>query len=375
MKNKLFDYILIVVMCLILLNLKLFACTMFNASKNGKTLVGNNEDWEDPYTKIWYEPAQDGKYGGVYFGYRDMIPQGGMNDQGLVCDGFYMPYLKLNDSLKKEKCDCYLFVKAMEECATVEEVIKLFSRYDLHNQGLEQSQYMFVDKKGDSIIVEGDIIHRKKGVFQVVTNFYLSLLKKSDKISCNRYKTATELLTNSEVSIETFRKVLAATHGEGDWGGTQYSNIYDVNRGLVYLYYFHNFASPVIINLSEELKKGKRSFDLPSLFQKNLSAERYLRLYKNRKRKVIKLDPKVYQQYIGKYEWSDGKPIWIKQINNRLIFIYRFIYEIFPESETKFFIKEYNAQITFVKSKSGVVTGLIFCSRNKDHKAKKIPGK
>ena len=166
--------------------------------------------------------------------------------QGLVFDGFYTPYLKLNDSMKKEKCDCYLFIKAMEECETVEEVIKLYRRYDLKNQGLEHAQYMFVDKKGDSVIIEGDKVFRKTKPYQVVTNFYLSRLKEEDKIPCDRYKTVLEMLPKMEISLENFRKILAATHVETDRGGTQYSNIYDVNRGLVYLYHFHNFASLVV---------------------------------------------------------------------------------------------------------------------------------
>lgn len=177
---------------------------MFNATQNGKTLVGNNEDWQDPYTKIWFEPARDGKYGRIYFGYRNLIPQGGMNDRGLVFDGFYTSFLKLKESVGKEKYEGYLFVKAMEECASVEDVIKLYSRYDLHGQGLEHAQYMFVDKTGDSVIIEGDTIHRKKGDFQVITNFYLSQLKAGDPIPCNRYKTAVAMLSDLKFSVDFF---------------------------------------------------------------------------------------------------------------------------------------------------------------------------
>lgn len=163
-----------------------------------------------------------------------------------------------------------------------------------------------------------------------------------------------------------------ATHGESDRGGTQYSNIYDVNRGVIYIYHFHDFENPVIINLAEELKKGKRIIDLPQLFPGNLSAERYTKLYEHRKRKVIKPDPRIYQQYVGKYQWSDGTFTWIKLVNNRLIIVYRHIYEIFPETETSFFIEEYEAGVSFVKDKSGVVTELIFHSGNRDHRASKV---
>ena len=51
---------------------------------------------------------------------------------------------------------------------------------------------------------------------------------------------------------------------------TLYSNIYDLKNGLVYLYYLHDFDNEVIFDLSEELKKGRHYFELPSLFGKEL---------------------------------------------------------------------------------------------------------
>lgn len=54
---------------------------------NGKiVLAGNNEDWRNPKTKIWFIPASNGEYGRVCVGFDDMSAQGGMNDQGLFID-------------------------------------------------------------------------------------------------------------------------------------------------------------------------------------------------------------------------------------------------------------------------------------------------
>jgi hypothetical protein len=56
-----------------------YACTGFCISQDDLALVGNNEDWKNPNTKVWYVPAEDGKYGRVYFGFDNFYPQGGMN--------------------------------------------------------------------------------------------------------------------------------------------------------------------------------------------------------------------------------------------------------------------------------------------------------
>ena len=60
-------------LCIIVLALLpgsyLYACTGSCISKGDTVLFGNNEDWKDPDTKVWYVPAEKGKYGRVYFGF------------------------------------------------------------------------------------------------------------------------------------------------------------------------------------------------------------------------------------------------------------------------------------------------------------------
>ena len=47
--------------------------------------------------------------------------------------------------------------------------------------------------------------------------------------------------------------------------------------------------------------------------------------------------------------------------------------EVFPESETTFFLKVVDAQITFVKDDSGTVTHLILHQGGRDQKATRMP--
>lgn len=371
MKKKII--ILMIVLMIMLVSQGLFPCIMFKAVQKGKTLVGNNEDWENPNTKIWFEPPSKGKFGRIYFGFDDMYPQGGMNDRGLVFDGFATSPFEVKNSRHKKKFKGALIEKVMEECTTVSEVLEVYSQYNL--EGMVRYQLMFVDKTGDSVIIEGDAVHRKKKDFQVVTNFYLSQLKKGEDFPCKRYKIALEILKNNDVSVGSFRKILAATHQEGQWGGTLYSNIYDINRGLIYVYHFHNFENVVVINLAEELKKGKHVIDLPSLFPPTYVADNYMELYKHKNQPVIKPDPKLYDRYVGVYEVTPGYNITVTKEGDRLFARGQSPKkrEIFPASETKFFVKDEIAYITFVKDSAGEVTGIILRINGvEERKAKKI---
>lgn len=91
-------------------------------------------------------------------------------------------------------------------------------------------------------------------------------------------------------------------------------------------------------------------------------------------RKAIKLDARVYDSYVGQYELNPNFIITIRreadglslQATNQPKF------EIFAESETKFFLTVVDAQISFVKNDKGEVTHLILHQGGADQRAKKI---
>ena len=254
-------------------HLPAFACTAFMVSDGEKVLVGNNEDYKIPYTRVWFVPAEKGQYGRVYFGYDNWSPQGGMNDQGLFFDFFATKLMEVKLSKKKPKFKGPMIDTMAAECATVDEVLDMFSQYNL--ESMSKYQMFVVDKSGDAAIIEGDHIIRKSGSYQIVTNFYQSKVKEDRKPcewykpSCLMYKKAETMLTESTVaSVPYFRDILAATHRNTLGAQTLYSNIYDLKKGLVYLYYLHNFENEVVIDLSEELIKGPHYYEIPSLFGK-----------------------------------------------------------------------------------------------------------
>ena len=252
-----------------------YACTAFMMSDGESVLVGNNEDYKIPYTRVWFVPAENEQYGRVYFGYDNWSPQGGMNDQGLFFDFFATKKLEIKLSKEKPKFPGPMIDSMLAELATVEEVLDMFGQYNL--EWMSKGQMFIVDKSGDAAIIEGDEVIRKSGSYQVVTNFRLSKIAEDQRPcrwpawSCSRYKKSERMLAGSDTAtVAHFRDILKATHRDNVIARTLYSNIYDLKKGLVYLYYLHNFDNQVVIDLSEELKKGHHYYDLPSLFGKDL---------------------------------------------------------------------------------------------------------
>jgi len=93
-----------------------------------------------------------------------------------------------------------------------------------------------------------------------------------------------------------------------------------------------------------------------------------------KERKAIKVDPKIFDAYVGQYELEPNFIITITKEND-LLFAEatgQAKVEIYPESETKFFMKMADVQITFMKDEKGEVTQLILHQGGSDKPAKKI---
>ncbi len=93
-----------------------------------------------------------------------------------------------------------------------------------------------------------------------------------------------------------------------------------------------------------------------------------------KKRKIIKVDPKIFDAYVGDYEASPQLHFVITKEDDHLYaqVTGRPIVRLYPKSETQFFIMIVDAQITFVKNEKGEVTQLIFHMESEETPAKKI---
>jgi uncharacterized protein (TIGR03435 family) len=245
-------------------------CTAFcAATRDGAVLVGNNEDWFNPHTKIHFIPAAPGAYGRMFVSFDDLHPQGGMNERGLWFDGFATPPVRPDTTLPSYSGDIVL--DAMAKCATVEEVVRLFSRYN--RAFLREAILMFADASGDAASIEANAIVRKKGAHFVQTNFHQSHVAATPD---QRFTTATEMLDRAGdvATVDLFRDILSATH-QGGSAPTQYSNVYDLRARTMHLYYFHDYRRVVSFRLDDELKNGDRVVDIPALFPPNPAAEQF----------------------------------------------------------------------------------------------------
>jgi CubicO group peptidase (beta-lactamase class C family) len=92
-------------------------------------------------------------------------------------------------------------------------------------------------------------------------------------------------------------------------------------------------------------------------------------------RTVAKIDPNVYDAYVGQYQLAPTFILTITREGDRLMTqaTGQGKLEVFPESETKFFLRVVDAQITFVKDDSGTVTHLILHQGGRDQKATRMP--
>ncbi|PYS78653.1 MAG: serine hydrolase, partial [Acidobacteria bacterium] len=90
--------------------------------------------------------------------------------------------------------------------------------------------------------------------------------------------------------------------------------------------------------------------------------------------KDVKVDPKIYASYAGDYELAPGFIITITNEDRKLMGqpTGQSKAELFPSSETDFFLKVVEARITFVKDEQGKVTELILSQNGRKMPAKKI---
>ena len=107
------------------------ACTGLVVQDGDRVLVGNNEDWFNPRTKIWFIQPVNGRYGSIFFGFDNFWPQGGMNQKGLFFDAFALKPKAVEEPEAKPRFRGNLIKEVMATCATVEEALALIDRYSL----------------------------------------------------------------------------------------------------------------------------------------------------------------------------------------------------------------------------------------------------
>ena len=90
--------------------------------------------------------------------------------------------------------------------------------------------------------------------------------------------------------------------------------------------------------------------------------------------KDVKVDPKIYDSYVGEYQLAPTFTITITSEEGKLMAqaTGQAKFELFPTSETDFYLKVVPASVTFVKDAQGKVTELILTQNGRKGTAKKI---
>jgi tetratricopeptide (TPR) repeat protein len=271
------------------------ACSMFKITEGGKTIVGNNEDYWNPNTRIWFEQGEDSKFGAMYVGFDNLYPQGGMNEAGLVFDGFAMDYLEVADTTGKKSIitedEIFFFTKnILQTCSNVTEVKEVLLQYNLER--FHSSLLFFVDKSGDYLVMEGDSLILGNDPTYIQSNFYPSCTKDEKDVKIDFYQKGRDYLNQNtaNTSLAYCTNMMNAMHQDWGYGGTLYSTVYDLETGVIYLYYHSDFDTVVTFDLKKELEKGNQSLKIPELFPENTDAQKQLAQYNTTNEQIELLD-------------------------------------------------------------------------------------
>jgi hypothetical protein len=220
---------------------------------------------------------------------------------------------------------------------------------------------MFADKSGAAVAIESAAVVRKKAPWFVQTNFRQSTTKES-AVSCPRFLAAMRMLKEMGgcAGIDGFRKILAATSVEGQYP-TLYSNLYELDKGVMHLYYFRDFAHPRTIRLADELKLGPHSMEMASLFPDNVPARAFAETRQREiTQQVVAVDDAVLATYVGRYKTADGAVVVIRKDGSKLIAETPgpSVVDLLPDSQTTFFVPGLPLRVHFMGSPSGKVERL-----------------
>ncbi len=242
------------------------ACTIFSCSRKGEVFAASNEDDYTPFTRVWYNPHTEDRYGSVCFGGPDMQVASAVNEYGLFFD-FAAASYDVSKLKQKNPYQGFLMWDVLGKCKNVREALEIISKYDYNSP----SQVLLADREGNSVLINPEGIVVKTGDFQVNANCNLI----DGSVSCRRPELADSILFNSkENSVDLHRDILNKTHQEGNLT-TLYSTICDLKRGIIYVYFFHDYNTVYKINIKEELQKGHRIEMLADHFPSSFAYENF----------------------------------------------------------------------------------------------------
>jgi hypothetical protein len=260
-------------------------CTVFTIAKGESVYFGGNDDYINPDSYYWVDPGDSTNYGVIWIGEPDNVQQG-VNEKGLAYDANGLPRVDVNPHSERIPVSGGYSdypIQIMHECSTVEEVIKWINTHQWHTYMHDQMQ--FADATGDAVIIsagkDGELVFTRKPSgdgFLVSTNFNVANTANSYGYPCWRYDRAQEMLgqlvkNTEQLTATDATSVLEAVHVEKGSSWTIESLVADLVNGIVYLYYYHQFDRPIVLNVKDELSNPREAGPLSILFPVDVQQE------------------------------------------------------------------------------------------------------
>lgn len=241
-----------------------FACTTFNAfTEDGDHIMARNFDYKDaPSIVVWTEPENGYKsvaitdtnvmlYGGK-LGEKEnknrllLAPYAcmdGMNEKGLSIAVVELKTKATKQNTGKKPITTTVIIRAvLDKCATVDEAVELFKKYDMHDSLFACYHYQITDASGKSAVVEyinnEMVVLYPEDKYQYLLNFYATPYTPIDKgFGYTRERWLTEEFeeTNHIMSEERAMKILERVklyykHKRGYMITSLWSVVYNLNK-------------------------------------------------------------------------------------------------------------------------------------------------
>lgn len=349
------------------------ACAIFVLVRDGRILMGNNEDAIDPGV-MWFVPASKKNYGRVNFGFDDGFADGSLNEKGLCFDSAALAEVPWEADPNKQTPK-NLIERIMNECATVEEALTYFQKYNC--QHLAKAQFLFADATGAATVVawlpeSGLSIVRRTGDYLIATNTRLE----ASGYRCPRHTRIEQVITVRGASLETVASALDAVHQHGPSAFTTYSTVYDLKAGKIFVYNLADFRHPTEFDLAAELAKGRHTHRLAELFPDGPTIrDQSTRAQRTEYGTEVTLENSVLARYEGVYKPVDGPDVAIRIERDGTRLKVKAgeqpEAELFPEFDTVFRIAPDRGQVTFKLGTDGKVRELVL-HKGRDLRAARV---
>ena len=275
---------------------------MYKLTKDGITIVGNNEDYISPNNQFWFEEGNTNTFGVMYMGLLNNFAQGAINEKGLMFDGFWEPYLEIKNTEGKIEIPIQdALKKVMETMTSVEEVQSYLNTVNLNS--LQNGQLVFVDKSGTYLIIEGDEMFVGDEDKKTFSNFYYSQIQSIDDVNLPYFKKGQKFIESTKQS-QTLDYCSEAMSNFAQFriAPTQYTTIYDLEKLTIRVHLFQDFSDYIELDLKKELEKGNHHTMIADLFPDNSKGVEHYKKYNNPERPTLLLEELIGDNVVTEQE-------------------------------------------------------------------------